>query len=891
MKSTSAAPLQRPRREPVRVNWRTWCAGLAALALLPLAASAQTITSAVPGFITYQGKVTNANGTLVGAGTPVNRTVIFRIWGHASNSTIGDLIYSEQQNVTISEGEFSVLVGQGTAVGGNPLGFVEGAKGPPSLTVASPVVFGGATRYLGVTIDDGSPNADPEVSPRQQMVTTAFAFRSKYAESLGANGGSSLTVTDQGNVGIGTTIANYPLSFGTSIGDKIALHGTSGAHYGFGIQPSLLQVHTATSSDDVAFGHGTSTSMTETVRFKGNGNVGIGTAAPSAKLDVNGVINVFDGGSKSQYGGLVSEAGATMINFGINDTRFGSQTSSQQGGFLRVNSQSVSNLFQFYARPGGSTSLSEVFSITSTGNVGIGNGSPSAKLHVNGSLIAGALTASSLTLSGPLSVPGAATTHSQGAWLEWNKISGQGQTFLLNQRGTGSGGIVFGEVDTGNTITERMRISGDGNIGIANTAPATLLHIGTGVNAPPGGLLVNTGWMNTANYAEYRPFEVQVRGTPHLVVNTNGAVGVGTSSPVSTLDVRGGSPVITVGTTTGSHGGIHLGNGGHGLLRSYPSSQNNNNVGLYTTAGDIYLSGNGQATNHLVVKNSGHVGIGTNAPSAPLHVTTTASVSSLLNAYMDGDSATAAPHQAAFTGNYSIIADGRVRSSQAFDVHSDRRIKNVVGLSSGRADLAALMQIEITDFTFKDKVAQSARPQKKVIAQQVESIFPSTVTSVTQVVPDIFESAAFADGWIELATDLKVGEKVRLVAQAHDGLYEVTDVAPGRFRTTLSSAGDKLFVYGREVKDFRVVDYDAIAMLNVSATQEIKREKDAEVAELKAANAQLAVANAELTRRLAEVESKDRARDAKLASIEKLLQSANTVMAQPAKPANANGQE
>jgi hypothetical protein len=30
-------------------------------------------------------------------------------------------------------------------------------------------------------------------------------------------------------------------------------------------------------------------------------------------------------------------------------------------------------------------------------------------------------------------------------------------------------------------------------------------------------------------------------------------------------------------------------------------------------------------------------------------------------------------------------------------------------------------------------------------------------------------------------------------------------------------------VYGREVADFRSVDYDAISMLNVSATQELHR--------------------------------------------------------------------
>jgi hypothetical protein len=41
---------------------------------------AQTITSTVPGFISYQGRALNSSGTVMGSGTPVNRTVTFRIW-------------------------------------------------------------------------------------------------------------------------------------------------------------------------------------------------------------------------------------------------------------------------------------------------------------------------------------------------------------------------------------------------------------------------------------------------------------------------------------------------------------------------------------------------------------------------------------------------------------------------------------------------------------------------------------------------------------------------------------------------------------------------------------------------------------------------------------------
>jgi hypothetical protein len=85
-----------------------------------------------------------------------------------------------------------------------------------------------------------------------------------------------------GNVGIGITTPGFPLTFANVLGDKISLWGQSGNHYGLGIQSALLQIHTDTSAADIAFGYGASGSFTETMRVKGNGNVGIGTNDPGA---------------------------------------------------------------------------------------------------------------------------------------------------------------------------------------------------------------------------------------------------------------------------------------------------------------------------------------------------------------------------------------------------------------------------------------------------------------------------------------------------------------------------------------------------------------------------------------------------------------------------------
>ena len=161
---------------------------LAAFALL---GSAHAQNSAVPDYLSYQGRALNADGTTIGSGTPVNRTVTFRVWDHPSNSLVANLIYSEQQVVTISNGEFSALIGAGAATTGTALGYSESTKGVPTVKISSPSVFGAATRYLGVTIDDGTAAVDNEISPRQQFVTSSYAFRAKVAESVEANAISS----------------------------------------------------------------------------------------------------------------------------------------------------------------------------------------------------------------------------------------------------------------------------------------------------------------------------------------------------------------------------------------------------------------------------------------------------------------------------------------------------------------------------------------------------------------------------------------------------------------------------------------------------------------------------------------------------------------------------
>lgn len=152
-----------------------------ALLALALAAAVNAHAQSVPALMNFQSTVTDANGVRIGASTPENRDITLRIYDAAQGGTI---LYTEHQIATIANGDFSLLLGAGDAVGAEPHGSLQAA-------------FSGPTRYLGVTVDDGTAAADVEISPRQQIVATAFAFAAQSAQtvpaanvlaSLGANG-------------------------------------------------------------------------------------------------------------------------------------------------------------------------------------------------------------------------------------------------------------------------------------------------------------------------------------------------------------------------------------------------------------------------------------------------------------------------------------------------------------------------------------------------------------------------------------------------------------------------------------------------------------------------------------------------------------------------------
>lgn len=389
--------------------------------------------------------------------------------------------------------------------------------------------------------------------------------------------------------------------------------------------------------------------------------------------------------------------------------------------------------------------------------------------------------------------------------------------------GTGTGltlmGGTTGLIAKGSTYGvygENPSTSGDGVFGFAsaNSGATNAVH---GLNLSPSGKGVyGEASSSGENYGVYgrstSPRGNGVVGIAAATSNTSGDYGIGVFGQADSDFSVGvwGTTTKTSGSTIGVYGYSNSPNGigveGRNIFGGY--------AGYFE--GTVYVTSGGRSYNPggYGYLNSG--GSGTSSSSSKI---------------------------------YDIYATGEVAALE-FNAHSDARIKNIQGHSDGAADLVTLSQIEITDYTLKDVIANDSTPFKKVIGQQVEAVYPQAVNLSTDVVPDIYQKATIKDGWVMLATDLQIGERVRLIGENKQGIHEVLEVTRDRFRTDFVADGEAVFVYGREVEDFRNVDYDAIAMLNVSATQELNRLVEQQAAEIETIKSE----NEALTTRLTALE-------------------------------------
>lgn len=205
------------------------------------------------------------------------------------------------------------------------------------------------------------------------------------------------------------------------------------------------------------------------------------------------------------------------------------------------------------------------------------------------------------------------------------------------------------------------------------------------------------------------------------------------------------------------------------------------------------------------------------------------------------------------TNAYAIWAAGWIYSSGGINIGSDARLKQVVAPPDPARDLDLIGRIDVVDYRLVTQSPDDPTIQRKVIAQQVETVYPQAVTRNRGEVPDIHAGADSRAGWITLANDLSPGDRVRILRDGGktDGVETVTEATPNGFRTETPGADGAVFVYGRAVDDLRAVDYDALSMLTLSAARALKSRVETLEADLAAARDDIARLSAQVAALLA----------------------------------------
>ena len=309
-------------------------------------------------------------------------------------------------------GNFSFAAGfgnQASAISSFAMGNFSTASGEFSTAIGNSVFAksksGAAFGSYNDFTDNPNPSADSPADRIFQIGNgTDFSDRR-----------NALTILRNGNIGVGNITPDAPLAFSNTTGSKISFFSSGvTAQYGIGIQGSLLQVYSDIDESDIAFGYGGSSSFTERMRIRGNGNVGIGTGLPANKLSVDGSAdftqNIALGKSavNDAYGlaGTVrsmeihNNATATTsqsilflttasLNGGIGGVYFASPSVTTGGGVL----SGISSVYEtsgnattpsaslFFATKGGAA-LTTRMVIAGNGNVGIGVAAPAFMLDV-----------------------------------------------------------------------------------------------------------------------------------------------------------------------------------------------------------------------------------------------------------------------------------------------------------------------------------------------------------------------------------------------------------------------------------------------------------------------------------------------------------------------------
>ena len=371
-----------------------------------------------------------------------------------ATNLVGTLTTAAQTNIT------SVGTLTGLDVAGTPTFDGLTVDGATTITKtgtnASPhikLTESGDTREFNI-YNDGSGNGRLVLADTDDTPDTEIVLADNGIITMNTANTERMRIRSDGGVGIGQAgYASTILSLHNGTGRSTLIYGESGD------ANCDISLRDNSSTQGIKYGavgnnHVFKKDSTEHMRIDSSGNVGIGTTSPAVPFHVssnNGAIARFANNSATDTTSYI-----TVIN--ANDTSNGTVIAHLSDGTSYIGNQQ-NNALKLV------TNDTERMHIDSSGNVGIGDSSPAAKLEIK---------------------------QGSGNWYEGIRINrssnttqfgtfsnNSGATFIgaADSAGGNNNAIIFGNSTNGTTFTERMRITSGGNVGIGTTSPATNFHI------------------------------------------------------------------------------------------------------------------------------------------------------------------------------------------------------------------------------------------------------------------------------------------------------------------------------------------------------------------------------------------------------------------------------